>query len=109
MYIKTAKDEPWLFTVSIKEKRIDSMKKMTIAIAICTTLFLVACGKSSDPESSNTTSSADTMTEQDSATLSEQEASPAGQSAESTTGTPSEQAAFEAGGDSGDTTQDGQQ
>jgi hypothetical protein len=97
--------------VLIKDKRIDSMKKMTIAIAICTTLFLVACGKSGDTESTDATSSTGSMTEQDSATLSGQQAIPADQSAESAAGssTPSEQAAFEASGDSGDTTQGGQQ
>jgi major membrane immunogen (membrane-anchored lipoprotein) len=83
------------------------MKKMTITIAICTALFLVACGKTNDTESTDTTGS---MNEQDNATLSEQQAIPADQTVESATGTstPSDQAAFEAG-DSGDTTQGGQQ
>jgi major membrane immunogen (membrane-anchored lipoprotein) len=66
------------------------MKKMTIAIAICTTLTLGACGKSSDPETTTSTTANDSMTEQN---------APVSQSAESGTGSSSqgEQAAFEAG------------
>ena len=73
------------------------MKKMTITIALCTTLFLVACGQTGDTESSNPTSSTDSMSEQDAATLTEQQTIPAEQSVDSSMGAPdqSEQAAFE--------------
>jgi hypothetical protein len=85
------------FRLLIKDKRIVLMKRITFAITICIALFLVACGKASDPESSNSTSSNDQNTEQSTATLSEQQASPADQSAESSAGntTQGEQAAFE--------------
>ncbi|MES9972005.1 MAG: hypothetical protein ABW092_18380 [Candidatus Thiodiazotropha sp.] len=73
------------------------MKKMTIAIAICSAISLTACSQSSDTESSNQTTSTDTMKEQKWTTVSEQQSPPIGQSAETGSGsdTASEQAAFE--------------
>jgi major membrane immunogen (membrane-anchored lipoprotein) len=65
------------------EKRTDPMKKMTITIAICSTLLLAACGKTGE-------------TEQGSTSLSEQSTSD--------TSTQSEQAAFEVN-DKGESTQ----
>jgi major membrane immunogen (membrane-anchored lipoprotein) len=85
------------FKLKFKEKRIESMNKMTIAIAICAGITLTACGKSSDTESSDPTTASDPMSEQ-SMTLSEQQTPPADISAETGSGstTQSEQAAFEA-------------
>jgi major membrane immunogen (membrane-anchored lipoprotein) len=75
------------------------MKKLTITIAICSVLTLVACGKTSDSESSNPTTATDTMSEQNTPALSEQQTSPSDRTTETTTGTTTqtEQAAFEAG------------
>jgi major membrane immunogen (membrane-anchored lipoprotein) len=68
------------------------MKKMTIAIAICAGLTLTACGKSSDTESSDPTTANDSMTEQNTTILSEQQTTPAESGSVSTQ---TEQAAFE--------------
>lgn len=75
------------------------MKKLTIAIAICTAMTLVACGKTGDSESSNPTTATDTMNEQNTPALSEQQTPPTDRTTETTTGTATqtEQAAFEAG------------
>ncbi|PVV20548.1 MAG: hypothetical protein B6D78_09985 [gamma proteobacterium symbiont of Ctena orbiculata] len=72
------------------------MNKMTIAIVICTALTLTACGKTSDTESVNQTTSSDTMKDQNWSTVTEQQA-PTDPTAETGTGSaiPTEQAAFE--------------
>lgn len=72
------------------------MNKMTIVIVICTAITLTACGKTSDTESANQTTSTDTMKDQKWSTVTEQQ-TPTDPSAETGTGsaTPTEQAAFE--------------
>jgi major membrane immunogen (membrane-anchored lipoprotein) len=75
------------------------MKKMTIAIAISTTLLLVACGKPNESGQDQTSTDTPSMTEESSSALSEQQANPTDQTG--MTGDNQEQtdqAAFEAGG-----------
>ncbi|MGD9169890.1 MAG: hypothetical protein PVI97_07505 [Candidatus Thiodiazotropha sp.] len=86
-----------------RKMRIETMKKMTISIAICSVLSLTACGQTGDTESSNQTTANEPITEQNTATLGEQQIPSTDQSAETGTETSigtetqTEQAAFEAG------------